>query len=138
MDETTRPRLVSYSTTPVPVVQIPTVTSVSGPDGILTVDLPGTLLFAYDNASLLPSTDMVMQPLALKALSQHLQVSITGYASPDGGTLEDNLAPVGTTRERRPHPADLPWLASSPDHPRHRGRYCWTTPDCMPQPRPAE
>jgi outer membrane protein OmpA-like peptidoglycan-associated protein len=85
-DETTRPGPPSRSTTPVPVVRVLKVQSVRGPNGATTTTLPDPLLFQFDSAMLLPSADSILQPLATQARGQHLQVSITGYASPDGGS----------------------------------------------------
>lgn len=92
VDESARPRLASYSTTPVPVVDVPAVTSVSGPGSAVVDTVPDTLLFTFNSAALIPFADEALQPLVLKARSGHLQVSITGYASPDGGTSAYNLA----------------------------------------------
>ena len=63
-----------------------------GPGGTTTTTLPDPLLFPFDSATLLPSANSILQPLATQARSQHLQVSITGYASPDGGTAAYNTA----------------------------------------------
>jgi outer membrane protein OmpA-like peptidoglycan-associated protein len=92
VDETARPQLASYSATPVPVVAVPVVTSVRGPGMATVTALPDALLFQFDNTTLVPSADTILQPLVQRARSQHLQVSITGYASPDGGTNAYNLA----------------------------------------------
>ena len=91
-DEITRPDPPSRSTTPVPVVLVLTVSSVHGPGGTTTTTLPDPLLFPFGSATLLPSANSILQPLATQARSQHLQVSITGYASPDGGTAAYNTA----------------------------------------------
>lgn len=91
-DETTRPDPPSRSTTPVPVVPVPVVTSVVGPNGSSGVSVPTDELFAFNSASLLPGADSVLGPLAAKALTKHLLASITGFASPDGGTPAYNTA----------------------------------------------
>jgi outer membrane protein OmpA-like peptidoglycan-associated protein len=91
-DEMTRPDPPSHSTTPVPMVPIPVVTSVHGPGGTTTTSLPDTLLFQFNSATLIPSASTALQPLATQARDDHQQVSITGYASPDGGTTAYNKA----------------------------------------------
>ena len=91
-DETTRPDPPSRSTTPVPVVPVPAVLSVRGPNGATGVSVPGDELFAFGSAILLPGADAVLGPLAAKARSGHLLVTVTGYASPDGGSAAYNLA----------------------------------------------
>jgi outer membrane protein OmpA-like peptidoglycan-associated protein len=90
-DEQTRPEPPSRSITAVPVVQVPAVHSVRGPHGTTTT-LPDALLFSFDSATLLPSANSVLSPLAEQAVAQHLRVSITGYASPDGGSATYNVA----------------------------------------------
>ena len=91
-DETTRPDPPSRSTTPVPVVPVPVVLSVRGPNGATGVSVPSDELFAFDSAVLLPGADAILGPLAAKARSGHLLVTVTGYASPDGGSAAYNLA----------------------------------------------
>ena len=91
VDEMTRPDPPSRSTIPVPVVPVPVVKSVHGRRGT-TVTLPDALLFQFNRATLIPAADSVLQPIATRARSQHLLVSITGYASPDGGTDAYNTA----------------------------------------------
>jgi len=91
-DETTRPDPPSRSTTPVPLVSVPVVLSVRGPNGATGVSVPGDELFAFDSAILLPGADGVLGPLAARARSGHLLVTVTGYASPDGGSAAYNLA----------------------------------------------
>ncbi len=91
VDDMTRPDPPSDSTVPVPVVPVPTVTSVRGPSGT-SVTLPDSLLFSLNSATLLPTADSVLQAVAEQARHQHLRVSITGHASPDGGTAAYNIA----------------------------------------------
>ena len=91
MDDTDRPEPPSHSTIPVPPVPLPVVTSVTGPRHS-TITLPDTLLFPYGSSTLVPSADTILQPIAQRARSQHQLVSITGYASPDGGNHAYNLA----------------------------------------------
>lgn len=66
--------------------------SVRGPNGATGVSVPSDELFAFGRAVLLPGADSVLRPLAAKARSGHLLVTITGYASPDGGSVAYNLA----------------------------------------------
>jgi outer membrane protein OmpA-like peptidoglycan-associated protein len=90
-DTVTRPAPPSRSTTPVPVVTFPQVTSFRSPRG-QTTDVPADAFFAFNSARLLPGADAVLGPLAAEARGQHLQITIIGYASPDGGTDAYNLA----------------------------------------------
>lgn len=91
VDTVTRPDPPARSTTPVPVVKLPQVTSFRGPQG-QTTDVPADAFFPFNSAQLLPGADAVLGPLAAKARRQYLQVTIVGYASPDGGTDAYNLA----------------------------------------------
>lgn len=91
-DEMTRPDPPSHSTTPVPIVPVPVIQSVRGPKGSVGESVPADQLFAFDRASLLPGADGILGPLAAKARSGHLLASITGYASPDGGSDAYNTA----------------------------------------------
>ena len=91
-DEMTRPSPPSGSTTPVPVVPVPTVRSVTGPGGTTTTVVPDALLFQFGSSALLPTADSVLWPVVTQARSHDLRVSITGYASPDGGTTAYNIA----------------------------------------------
>ena len=90
VDAVTRPRPPARSTTPVPVVTFPRVTSFRGPHG-QTTDVPADAFFSFDSARLLPGADAVLEPLAAEARGKSLQVTITGFASPDGGTDAYNL-----------------------------------------------
>ncbi|MGA2829702.1 MAG: OmpA family protein [Streptosporangiaceae bacterium] len=92
VDETTRPDPPSRSSVPVPVVPVPAVQSVRGPRGTTSVSVPNDQLFAFNSASLLPGANGILGPLAARARSAHLLASITGYASPDGGSDAYNLA----------------------------------------------
>ena len=91
VDAVTRPEPPSRSATPVPVVTFPRVTSFRGPQGQIT-DVPADAFFTFDSAQLLPGADAVLGPLGAEARGQYLQVTIIGYASPDGGTDTYNLA----------------------------------------------
>jgi outer membrane protein OmpA-like peptidoglycan-associated protein len=84
-DDTIRPDPPSRSTTPVPVVPVPAVTPVSGPHHSAGVSVPADELFAFNSASLLPGSDRILRPLAGRARAHGDLVSITGYASPEGG-----------------------------------------------------
>ena len=91
-DETIRPDPPSRSTTPVPIVPVPAIQSVHGPKGSSGLSVPNDELFAFNSASLLPGADRVLGPLTAKAATGHLLVSITGFASPDGGSSAYNTA----------------------------------------------
>ena len=90
VDAVTRPEPPSRSTVPVPVVAFPHVTSFRGPQG-QTANVPADAFFSFNSARLLPGADAVLGPLATQAREQNLQVTITGYASPDGATDSYNL-----------------------------------------------
>jgi outer membrane protein OmpA-like peptidoglycan-associated protein len=92
VDETSRPVLPSLSAIPVPVVTVPRVWAYQGPQHTFTASLPDALLFAFDSATLIPTADSILRPLVKRARQQHLLVSITGHASPDGGTAAYNIA----------------------------------------------
>lgn len=96
-DDTTRPDPPSRSTTPVPVVPVPAVTSVTGPRHSAGLSVPAAELFHFNSASLLGGADGILRPLVGRALARHQLVTITGYASPDGGSAAYNLA---LSRER--------------------------------------
>jgi outer membrane protein OmpA-like peptidoglycan-associated protein len=91
-DDLTRPSPPPHSTTPVPVVPIPTITSIAGPKDSAGISVPSDALFAFDSAALLPGADSVLGPLAAQARANGQQLSITGYASPDGGSAAYNKA----------------------------------------------
>ena len=75
-----------------PVVPLPVMLSVRGPNGATGVSVNSDELFAFDSAVLLPGAHAVLGPLDAKARSGHLLVTVTGYASPDGGSAAYNLA----------------------------------------------
>ena len=91
-DEITRPEPPARSDTPVPVVQVPQVISVHGPGGSMGEIVPTAAFFPFSSAQLLPGANAILSPLATEARLHHLDVSITGYASPDGGTASYNKA----------------------------------------------
>ena len=90
-DQTTRPDPPSLSTTSVPVIPVPAVLSVRGPNGSTGVSVPADELFAFNSAILLSGADGILGPLAGKARAEHVLVTVTGYASPDGGSAAYNL-----------------------------------------------
>jgi outer membrane protein OmpA-like peptidoglycan-associated protein len=92
VDAVTRPDPPSRSTTPVPVVRFPRVTSFRGRHGGQTTNVPADEFFTFDRARLLPGADTILGPIAAQARGQHLEVTIIGYASPDGGSAAYNLA----------------------------------------------
>lgn len=91
-DDVTRPEPPPTSTTLVPAVPVPPVTSVTGPHGWSGKNVPADQFFAFNSARLLPGADSILGPLAAQARSRDLLVSITGYASPDGGSDAYNRA----------------------------------------------
>lgn len=86
VDETTRAEPPPRSMVPVPKIPVPQVAPVQGPHGWSGENVPADEFFAFDSSHLLPGADRILGPLAAKARSGHLLVSITGYASPDGGS----------------------------------------------------
>jgi outer membrane protein OmpA-like peptidoglycan-associated protein len=91
VDNTDRAEPPSRSTVPVPIVRVPVVHSVTRPGNTRITTLPDALLFPFDSSTLVPSADAILQPLAQRARDQHQLVSVTGYASPDGGSNAYNL-----------------------------------------------
>jgi outer membrane protein OmpA-like peptidoglycan-associated protein len=91
-DDTTRPNPPSRSMTPVPEVPVPAVASVQGPHHSGGESIPDDMFFAFSSARLLPGADAILGPLAARAMSGRLKVSIIGYASPDGGSAAYNKA----------------------------------------------
>jgi outer membrane protein OmpA-like peptidoglycan-associated protein len=91
-DAVTRLDPPSRSTTPVPVVRFPRVTSYRGPHGGQTTNVPADAFFAFSSARLLPGADIILGPIATRARDQHRDVTIIGYASPDGGSGSYNRA----------------------------------------------
>jgi outer membrane protein OmpA-like peptidoglycan-associated protein len=92
IDDTIRPDPAPRSITPVPVVPIPAVLSVTGPHGAAGISVPAEEFFAFASASLLPGASAILAPIAARARAGHQLVSITGFASPDGGTTAYNDA----------------------------------------------
>ncbi len=91
IDAITRPDPPARSTTPVPVVPFPRVTSYHGARGGRTTNIPADAFFAFNSARLLPGADTILGPIADRARDGHLEVTIAGYASPDGGSGNYNL-----------------------------------------------
>jgi outer membrane protein OmpA-like peptidoglycan-associated protein len=91
VDAVTRPDPASRSTTPVPIVPVPRVLSVRGPHGTRTT-VPADEFFAFGSSRLLPGANTILGPLARQASTQRMTITITGYASPDGGSVPYNLA----------------------------------------------
>ncbi len=91
VDDSPRPVRGSYSTVPVPVVAVPAVQSIIGPHGQQQSIVPADLLFAFNSATLLPGANQYLAPIAARASAGSYSVSITGQASPDGGTASYNL-----------------------------------------------
>jgi outer membrane protein OmpA-like peptidoglycan-associated protein len=91
-DDLTRPDPPSHSITPVPVVPVPTLTQVAGPQDSTVVTVPADLLFALNSPALVVSADSVLGPLAAQARANGERVRITGYASPDGGSAAYNIS----------------------------------------------
>lgn len=92
LDEMTRPDPPGHSAVPVPVVPVPHVHSVHGPHGRTITTLPSALLFRFGSSHLMPTADSLLRPIADHAIALHLRVSITGHASPDGGSASYNKA----------------------------------------------
>ena len=91
VDDSPRPVRGSYSTMPVPIVPVPAVQSITGPRGQHESIVPADLLFAFNSATLLPGANQYLAPIAARASAGSYSVSITGQASPDGGTASYNL-----------------------------------------------
>ena len=91
-DDVTRPDPPARSTFPSPVVPVPTVTSVQGPHRWTGESIPADMFFRLDRSQLLPGADSILGPLAARASSGHLLVSITGFASPESGSDAYNQA----------------------------------------------
>jgi outer membrane protein OmpA-like peptidoglycan-associated protein len=90
-DDSPRPLRNSYSRLPVPIVPVPAVQSITGPHGQQQSIVPADLLFAFNSATLLPGANSYLAPVAARAGDGNYSVSITGQASPDGGTAAYNL-----------------------------------------------
>ncbi len=91
VDDSPRPAGSSHSTVPVPIVPVPAVQSIIGPHGQQQSIVPADLLFAFNSATLLPGASQYLAPIAARASAGSYSVTITGQASPDGGTASYNL-----------------------------------------------
>ena len=91
VDDSPRPAGSSHSTVPVPIVPVPAVQSIIGPHGQRQSIVPADLLFAFNSATLLSDANQYLAPIAARASAGSYSVSITGQASPDGGTASYNL-----------------------------------------------
>jgi len=86
VDTVTRADPPSLSDLSVPVVAIPRVVSVQGPPGWSGPSIPSDTFFAFGSYTLLPGADEVLVPIATRVMSEHLDVEIEGFASPEAGT----------------------------------------------------
>ena len=91
-DDVTRPDPPALSTYPDPGVPVPAVTSVQGPHHWTGENIPADMFFRLNSSRLLPGVDSILGPLAARAVAYHLQVKITGYASPEAGSPAYNKA----------------------------------------------
>lgn len=91
VDDSPRPIRSSHSKVSVPIVPVPAVRSITGPHGQQQSVIPADLLFAFNSATLLPGADNYLDPIVTRAATDSYSVSITGQASPDGGTASYNL-----------------------------------------------
>jgi len=73
-------------------VAVPQVLSVRGPRHASTTTVPAAELFALGSPALGPDANRILAPLAARARTWRLDVTITGYASPDGGSAPYNRA----------------------------------------------
>lgn len=86
-DDVTRADPPARSTYPAPVVPVPKVPSFQGPHHSTGESIPADMFFRLNSSQLLPGADSILGPLAAQAVAGHLQVSITGFASPEPGPL---------------------------------------------------
>lgn len=103
-DDVTRPDPASRSTYPDPAVSVPAVKPITGPHGATGKSIPADVFFRLDSATLLPGADAYLGPLAEQAIARNMQVSITGFASPESGSPSYNkklsLARAQAIRDR--------------------------------------
>ena len=103
----------------------------SAPRHDVAVALPFVLLFASNSAVLQPGANAVLHlPIVYQARSEHLAVSITGYASPERGYRCLQPCLVGPARERRPRPTNRARGSCYPDNPCHRCWHRWMVIKC--------
>jgi outer membrane protein OmpA-like peptidoglycan-associated protein len=91
-DDVTRPDPPGLSTYRAPIVPVPVVTSFQGPRHWTGENIPADMFFRLNSSQLLPGADSILGPLAARAKAYRLQVSITGFASPETGSLAYNQA----------------------------------------------
>jgi outer membrane protein OmpA-like peptidoglycan-associated protein len=92
IDDVTRPDPPALSTYQAPDVPVPVVTSVQGPQHSSNESIPADMFFRLNSSQLLPGADSILGPLAARAESYHLDVSITGFSSPETGSPAYNQA----------------------------------------------
>lgn len=85
-DESPRPLRPPRSTVPVPVVPVPAVRSITGPHRQLKSIVPADLLFRFNSSALVTAADSYLGPIAEQEIRGGYFVSVTGQASPDGGS----------------------------------------------------
>ncbi len=85
-DDVTRADPASRGSYPDPVVAVPAVTPVAGPRQWTGESIPADIFFRLNSAALLPAADSYLGPVAARAIAQHSQVSVQGYASPETGS----------------------------------------------------
>ena len=85
--------------------------------------VPADLLFAFNSATLLPEANQYLAPIAARASAGSYSVSITGQASPDGGTASYNLRLSALRARAVQHRLITLSLGGSPDRPGQRNRY---------------
>jgi outer membrane protein OmpA-like peptidoglycan-associated protein len=90
VDESPRRLSPSRSTVPVPVVPVPAVQSITGPHQQKKSIVPADLLFRFASSTLVPAANSYLSPIAEQEIHGHYFVSITGEASPDGGSAAYN------------------------------------------------
>jgi flagellar motor protein MotB len=90
VDGITRPSSPSLSDKPVPVVAIPRIYPIRASGSAAGIAAPADEFFAFGSALLLDGADRILAPLAAEARTHRMNVSIVGYASPDGGTSAFN------------------------------------------------
>ena len=66
--------------------------TVQGPHHWTGENIPADMFFRLNSSRLLPGVDSILGPLAARAVAYHLQVKITGFASPETGSSAYNKA----------------------------------------------
>ena len=96
-----------------------------------------TLLFQFNSSALVPTADSILQPIVLRARSQHVLVFITGYASPDGGASAYNKALSDRRANAVRNRLIALGLPAAQINPGHWRRHRRSAPGCLPRRRPA-